>query len=90
MPKQDKGGGIIPPPRALACGLEDDAAGRHLPPRRIPSPAFRSLATRGKPAFGGRNGNAPQQFVVNFFSTIAFIASICYNKVSEHDLEGAE
>lgn len=29
MPKQDKGGGINPPPRALACGLEDDAAGRH-------------------------------------------------------------
>ena len=50
MPKQDKSGGINPPPRALACGLEDDAAGRHSPPRRIPYPALRSLATRGKPA----------------------------------------
>ena len=56
MPKQDKGSGINPPPRALACGLEDDAAGRHLPPRRIPSPASRSLATRGKPAFVERGG----------------------------------
>ena len=52
MPKQDKGGGINPPPRELACGLEGGAAGRLLPPRRIPSPALRSLATRGKPAFG--------------------------------------
>ena len=52
-PKQDKGGGINPPPRALACGLQDDAAGRLLPPRRFPSPALRLLATRGKPAFGG-------------------------------------
>ena len=56
MPKQDKGGGINPPPMALACGLLDDAAGRLLPPRRIPSPALRSLKTRGKPAFGG-DGN---------------------------------
>ena len=56
MPKQDKGGGINPPPRALACGLEYDAAGRQMPPRRIPSSASRSLATRGKPAFGG-DGN---------------------------------
>ena len=55
-PKQDKGGGIDPPPRALACGLEYDAAGRQMPPRRIPSSASRSLATRGKPAFGG-DGN---------------------------------
>ena len=28
MPKQDKGGGINPPPRELACGLEGGAAGR--------------------------------------------------------------
>ena len=50
-PKQDKGGGINPPPRALACGLEDDAAGRHSPPRRFPSFVLRSLITSGKPAF---------------------------------------
>ena len=56
MPKQDKGGGINPPPMALACGLEDGAAGRHSPPRRIPSLASRSATTRGKPAFGG-DGN---------------------------------
>ena len=49
-PKQDKGGGIDPPPRALACGLEYDAAGRQMPPRRIPSLASRSPTTRGKPA----------------------------------------
>lgn len=61
-----------------------------MPPRCLLCSVHCSLATRGKPAFGGRNGNAPQQFVVNFFSTIAFIASICYNKVSEHDLEGTE
>ena len=79
----------MPLSKALACGLKDDAAGQHLPPRRIPSPALRSLTTRGKPAFGG-DGNAPQQFVVNFFSTIAFIASICDNKINEHDLEGTE
>ena len=54
-PKQDKGGGINPPPRALACGLENDAAGRLLPPRRIPLSASRSFATRGKPALGNRN-----------------------------------
>ena len=37
MPKQDKGGGINPPPRALACGLENDAAGRQFaaPPRSV-------------------------------------------------------
>lgn len=36
-PKQDKGGGINPPPRALACGLENDAAGRQIaaPPRSV-------------------------------------------------------
>ena len=36
-PKQDKGGGINPPPRALACGLENDAAGRQFaaPPRSV-------------------------------------------------------
>ena len=80
----------MPLSKALACGLKDDAAGRQMPPRRIPSLASRSPTTRGKPAVGVRGGNAPQQFVVNFFSTIAFIASICYNKVSEHDLEGTE
>ena len=50
-PKQDKGGGIDPPPRALACGLEDDAAGRHLPPRRlsfsVPPLALNTRETRG-------------------------------------------
>ena len=54
--QQDKGGGINPPPMALACGLKDGAAGRHSPPRRIPSLASRSPTTRGKPAFGG-DGN---------------------------------
>ena len=36
-PKQDKGGGINPPPMALACGLEDGAAGRQIaaPPRSV-------------------------------------------------------
>ena len=36
-PKQDKGGGINPPPRALACGLENDAAGRQIaaPPHSV-------------------------------------------------------
>lgn len=48
-PKQDKGGGIDPPPRALACGLEHDAAGRQMPPRRIPSSAPARLQHAGNP-----------------------------------------
>lgn len=61
-PKQDKKVGINPPPRALACGLEDDAAGRHLPPRRIPSPASRSLFHAGNPRLGGK-GNMERNLV---------------------------
>ena len=56
MPKRDKGGGINPPPRALACGLRDDAVGWFLPPRRIPSPAPARLQHAGNPRLGG-DGN---------------------------------
>ena len=80
----------MPLSKALAMSLQTAQRGGNLPPRRIPSFASRLLTTRGKPAVGVRGGNAPQQFVVNFFSTIAFIASICYNKINEHDLEGTE
>ena len=52
MPKQDKGGGIDPPPRALACGLEYDAAGRQMPPRRIPSLPYAGLQHAGNPRLG--------------------------------------
>ena len=75
MPKQDKGGGIDPPPRALACGLDDDAAGRRLPPLRIPSPALRLLATRGKPAFGGKD----KKRYITFSCIIFEPASIRYS-----------
>ena len=75
MPKQDKGGGINPPPRALACGLEDGAAGRHSPPRRIPSLASRSPTTRGKPAFGGKD----KKRYITFSCIIFEPASIRYS-----------
>ena len=42
MPKQDMGGGIIPPPRRLREGIKRLRRGGNLPPRRFvgfPSPA---------------------------------------------------
>ena len=35
----------------LACGLEVEVAGRHLPPRRTPSPARARLQHAGNPRF---------------------------------------
>lgn len=51
-PKQDKGGGINPPPMALACGLENDAAGGECRPAAFRLPPLARLQRAGNPRLG--------------------------------------
>ena len=57
MPKQDKGGGIIPPPRRLREGFKRLRRGGILPPRRVSVSLSRALKTSGKPAFVWRSNH---------------------------------
>ena len=56
-PKQDKGGGIIPPPRRLREGFQRLRRGGILPPRRVSVSLSRALKTSGKPAFVWRSNH---------------------------------
>ena len=66
----------MPLSRALACGLEDDTAGRQMPPRHIPSQLYARLQHAGNPRLGGK-GNVER----NLTQPLAMKSQICYNSV---------